>query len=198
MGLLRRTINRYTLLIVQSKQNQHVLFMLLSPLSLCMYVEGVNMNGWRHLHLQPFWTWCRMKCWVFFKPILQQCFTNAVISPEWIWFQCTASTHVIQKGWKWNDSIRPVILCPCALNNSIFPSLQRLVDNISVVDMVCLQLLQNIIPTLMLLYNSLCLVFWKHSGSVSLNIFSGRSVFDISWSFSLMHFYVWCKIGGHN
>ncbi len=184
MGLLERTINGYTLLIVPSRENKNVSFMLSSPLSSCMYVKEVDWNGWRNLRSQPFKTWCRMKCWVFFKSILQQCVANIVISPEWIWFQCTSLVHVIWKEvcshvqplwWKWNDRIRPVILCPYALKNSTFPSLQRLVDYIS----------SRYVLTLS--HNSLCLAFLKHSESFSLKIFSGISVFDISSSLLLTH-----------
>ena len=136
-----------------------------------------------------------MRCWVFFKPILQQWFANAVISPWWIWFQCTAPTHVIQKcvcshvqpRW-WNGMIVSCWLS-CALVLWITVSFHLFKDwlIISVVDMVCSQSLQNIVSLLKLWYNYLCLAFRKHSGSFSLNIFSGLSVFDISWSFLLMH-----------
>ena len=53
-------------------------------------------------------------------------YSNA--EPPLMWHKNAAMSNI--GWWKWNDSIRPVILCPCALNNSIFQSLQRLVDNI--------------------------------------------------------------------
>ena len=54
MGLLERTIKGNTLLIVPSRENENVSFMLSSPLSSCIYVKGVDWNGWRNLHSHPF------------------------------------------------------------------------------------------------------------------------------------------------
>ena len=55
-------------------------------------------------------------------------YSNA--QPPLMWHKKVYAAMSNLGWWKWNDSIRPVILCPCALNNSIFQSLQRLVDNI--------------------------------------------------------------------
>ncbi len=110
-----------------------------------MYVCRRRWHEWvrKNLHSQPFLKYdaeWEAEC---SSDILQQCFVNAVISPKWIWFQCTASIHVIWKcvcshvqpsWWKWNDGIRPVILVP-----QITASFHLFKDwlTMSVVDIVC-------------------------------------------------------------
>ncbi len=106
----------------------------------CMYVEGVDMNGWRNLHLQPFLKhdaeWdaeCSSNLYfsnVSRMQLFPQNGSDSNAQPPFIWYKKGVCSHVQPSWWKWNDCIGPVISCPYALNNSTFPSIQRLVDNI--------------------------------------------------------------------
>ncbi len=87
----------------------------------------------------------------------------------------------------------------CALAPWITVSFHRFKDwfTISVVDMVCSQSWQSIMPPPKSLHKSLCLAQRKQSGSFSLNKLSGIPVLNVSWSFHQC-ICVWCKIGVHN
>ncbi len=113
-------------------------FILIVVTFILVYVCRRSWHEWKKKPTLAALFECTMTGWVFLKPILQKGFAYVVMSPKWIWFQCTASVHVIREGicshvqlfWrKWNVSIWPFILCPCARNNSVFLLLQRLVHN---------------------------------------------------------------------
>ena len=140
MGLLGRTINGYTLLIVPSRQNQKVSFMLLLPLSSCMYVEGVKVKGWRNLHSQPFLKhdaeWeaeCTSNLYfnnVSRMQLFPQNGSDSNAQPPFMWYK---NVYAAMSSLAWESEMMVSgwwFLYPCSPNNSIFPSLQRLVDNV--------------------------------------------------------------------
>ena len=143
------------------------------------------MNGWRNLHSQPFLKhdaeWdaeCSSNLYfsnVSRMQLFPQNGSDSNAQPPFIWYK---KVYAAMSNLAGESGMTVSGRLSCALMPWITLPFHLFKDwlIISVVDMVCSQSLQNIIPPLTLSYNSLCLAFWKQSWSFSLNIFSGISV----------------------
>ncbi len=170
IGLLGRTRNGYTLFTDPSNEYHKVLFLLLSPLSLWMYVQDVDLKGNRNLHLQPFLKqdplWqdeCSSN--LCFNYVSQTCIfpQNGSVSkaqPPFMWYK---KVYAAMSNLAGESGIFVSGLLCCALLFGITVSLHLLRElfTISTLDMVWPHSGQNMMFPLTSLYNSLCLACLK-------------------------------------
>ncbi len=170
IGLLGRIRNGYTVLTDPSNEYHIVSFLLLSPLSSCMYVHGVDINGNMNLHSQlvlkqdPQWQdecssnlcFNKVSLTCIFPP--KQSFSKA--QPPFVWYENVYASMSNLAGVS-GIFVSGLLCCALSFERTVSLHLLRELLTISTVDMVLSHSAQYIIFLLTSSDNSLCLARLK-------------------------------------